>query len=75
MVYDVLLKEGKGVVSLNDCLYVGLVLLLLYKILITFREKRVVLVGNIEKVFFKVKFKLYNRDCLRFLWVNNDSSD
>lgn len=75
VVHDAMSKEGKGAVPLNDCLHVGSALSPLYKILITFREKRVVSVGNIEKAFLKVKLKLHNRDCLRFLWVNNDSSD
>lgn len=37
VVYDVLFKEGKRGVLLNDCFYVGFVLiLLLYEILICF---------------------------------------
>lgn len=44
---------------------------LLYDILIRLREKRVALVGDIEKAFLNVEVKLRDRDCLRFLWVNN----
>ena len=53
VVYDALSKEGKRGVSLNDCLHVEPALSpLLYDILIRFREKRVALVGDIEKAFF-----------------------
>lgn len=70
MVYDVFSKESKSVVCLNDCLYVGFFLIFLfYNILFRFRENRVVLVGDIEKVFLNVEVDLEDRDCLRFLWV------
>lgn len=76
VVYDVFLKEGKKGVLLNDCLYVGFVLLLLlYEILIWFREKFIVLVGDIEKVFFNIEVSLCDCDCLWFLWVNNVDSE
>lgn len=76
VVYDASSKEGKGGVSLNDCLHVGPTLSpLLYDILIRFREKRVALVGDIEKAFLNVEVKLRDRDCLRFLWVNNVESE
>ena len=76
VVYDASSKEGKGGVSLNDCLHVGPALSpLLYDILIRFREKRVALVGDIEKAFLNVEVKFRDRDCLRFLWVNNVDSD
>ena len=76
VVYDTSSKEGKGGVSLNDCLHVGPALSpLLYDILIRFREKRVALVGDIEKAFLNVEVKLRDRDCLRFLWVNNVDSE
>ena len=48
---------------------------LLYDILIRFREKRVAVVGDIEKAFLNVEVKSRDRDCLRFLWVNNVDSD
>jgi len=72
MVYDASSKEGKGGVSLNDCLHVGPALSpLLYDMLIWFREKHVALAGDIEKAFLNVEVKLRDRDCSRFLWVNN----
>ena len=76
VVYDASSKEGKRGVSLNDCLHVGPALSpLLYDILIRFREKRVAVVGDIEKAFLNVEVKSRDRDCLRFLWVNNVDSD
>ena len=76
VVYDASSKEGKGGVSLNDCLHVGPALsLLLYEILIRFREKRVALVGDIEKAFLNIVVNKRDKDCLRFLWVNGVDSE
>lgn len=76
IVYDASSKEGKDGLSLNDCLHVGPALLpLLYAILIRFREKRVALVGDIEKVFLNIMVNESDRDCLHFVWVTNVDSD
>ena len=75
VVYDASSKEGKRGVSLNDCLHVGPALTLLYEILIRFREKRVALVGDIEKAFLNIIVNRRDRDCLTFLWVNSVDSD
>ena len=76
VVYDASSKEGKNGVSLNDCLHVGPTLSpLLYEILIRFRQKRIALVGDIEKAFLNIEVKLRDRDCLRFLWVENVDRD
>ena len=76
VVYDASSKEGKRGVSLNDCLHVGPALTpLLYEILIRFREKRVALVGDIEKAFLNIVVNRRDRDCLRFLWVNSVDSE
>ena len=49
VVYDASAKVGMGGTSLNDCLHVGPSLnLLLFDILLRFREKRVALVGDID---------------------------
>ena len=75
IVYDASSKEGKHGVSLNDCLHVGPALLpLLYAILIRFREKRVALVGDMEKVFLNIMVNEHDRDCLHFLWVTSVES-
>ena len=74
MVYDASSKESKSVACLNDCLHVGPPLtLLLYNILLRFRENRVVLVGDIEKAFLNVEVNPENRDCLCFVWVEKPS--
>ena len=72
IVYDASSKECKGGTSLNDCLHVGPSLNpLLHSILVRFRENRVALVGDIEKAFLNVEVDESDRDCLRFLWVND----
>lgn len=72
VVYDTSSKEGKKRVSMNDCLHVGPTLSpMLYEILIQFREKPIALVDDIEKAFLNIEVSLRDRDCLRFLWVNN----
>ena len=48
---------------------------LLYTILIRFRENKVALVADIEKAFLNVEVNKKDRDCLRFLWVNDILND
>lgn len=72
VVYDASCKEGKKGVSLNDCLHIGLALSsLLFDILVRFREKRVALLGNIEKSLIDIKLAEKDRDCFRFLWLDD----
>ena len=72
MVFDASPKEGKNGTSLNDCLHVGSNLtLLLFDILVRFRENNIPIVGDIEKAFLNVGVHATDRDCLRFLWVEN----
>ena len=72
IVYDTLAKEGKNGTSLNDCLYTGPSLYaLLFEILVRFRENRVALVGDIEKAFLNNSVDVSDRDCLRFLWIDD----
>ena len=62
IVYDALAKEGKNGTSLNDCLHTGPSLNpLLFEILVSFRENRVALIGDIEKSFSNIAF----------LWVDD----
>ena len=58
--------------SLNDCLDTGPSLLpLLYDILLRFRAKNVVLIGDIEKAFLNISVAPDHRDTMRFLWVDD----
>ena len=55
--------------SLNDCLYQGPTLLPdLVHILLLFRVFRYVTVCDISKMFWRIKIKPPDIDCLRFLW-------
>ena len=55
--------------SLNDCLYQGPTLLPdLVHILLNFRVFRYVTVCDISKMFWRIKIKPPDSDCLRFLW-------
>lgn len=72
VVYDASAKVRKGGTSLNDCLHVGPSLNpLLFDILLRFREKRVALIGDIEKAFLNIEVDKRDRDCLRFLWCED----
>ena len=74
IVYDASAKEGKNGISLNDCLHTGPSLNpLLFEILVRFRENRVALVGDIEEAFLNISVDVSDRDCLRFLWVDDVS--
>lgn len=67
-------QQRQGGSSLNDCLHKGPSLTpLLFDILIRFQEKRVALIGNIEKAFLNIKLDKPDRDFLRFLWPENVS--
>jgi hypothetical protein len=44
---------------------------LLFDILVRFRENKVALVGDIEKAFLNIEVDPGDRDCLRFLWVDD----
>ena len=76
VVFDASLKEGKRGTSLNDCLHVWLLLTpLLYDILLRFRENRIGIVADIEKAFLNIEVDRKDRDCLRFLWVEDPFDD
>ena len=44
---------------------------LLFDILVRFRENKVSLVGDIKKAFLNIEVDPGDRDCLRFLWVDD----
>jgi hypothetical protein len=72
IVYDASAKESKNGTSLNNCLHTGPSLNpLLFDILVRFRENKVALVGDIEKAFLNIEVDPGDRDCLRFLWVDD----
>lgn len=72
IVYDASAKEDKNETSLNDCLHTGPSFTpLLFEILVRFRENRVALVGDIEKAFLNISVNVNDRDCMRFLWVDD----
>ena len=72
VVFDASSRESKKQVSLNDCLHVGPPMSpLLYDILLRFREKRIAVVGDIEKAFLNIAVEEKDRDSLRFLWVRD----
>ena len=72
VVYDASCKERKSGVSLNDCLHVGPSLTpMIFDVLLRFRTNPVVLVGDIEKAFLNIEIHPQDRDCLRFLWLDN----
>ena len=72
VVYDASSKEGKYGTSLNDCLHVGPSLTpLLFEILLRFRENNIAIIADIEKAFLNVEVQKEDKDCLRFLWVEN----
>ena len=76
VVFDASSKEGKRGTSLNDCLHVGPPLTpLLYDILLWFRENRIGIVADIEKAFSNIEVDRKDRDCLRFLWVEDPLDD
>ena len=76
IVYDASCFDRRTGSSLNDCLHVGPSLTpLMFDMLIRFREKPIVLVGDIEKAFLNIEIDPSDRDCLRFLWVNNIYSE
>ena len=76
VMFDALSKEGKRGTSLNDCLHVGPPLTpLLYDILLRFRENRIGIVGDIKKAFLNIEVDEKDRDCLRFLWIEDPFDD
>jgi len=58
--------------SLNNCLYTGpLLLKQLVGILLRFRLLNKVLLADIEKAFLQLGVRVMDRDCTRFLWLEN----
>ena len=72
VVFDASAKEVKSGVSLNSCLHVGPPLSpLLFDIMVRFREHTIGITADIEKACLNIEVNVEDRDCLRFLWVEN----
>ena len=72
VVFDALSNATKDSPSLNDCLYSGPVLIpTIFKILLRFRERKIALVGDIEKAFLKIGIREEDRDARRLIWVDS----
>ena len=62
--------------SLNDCLLVDHPLIsLLFDKLVQFRDNRIAIAGDIEKVFLNIEVDPSDCDVLAFLWVDDMYSD
>ena len=74
IVYDAYCKSTGP--SLNDCLHSGPFLIAeITDVLVRFRYHKVATVSDIEKAFWMVQVAEPDRDVLRFLWVDDLSSD
>ena len=63
-------------VSLNDCLIQGPSLTpMIFDIFLGFQIHKVAIAGHIEKAFLNIEIPPEQRDFLRFLWVNDVSSE
>ena len=72
VVFDASSRPSSDSPSLNECLYSGPALTpTIFNVLLRFREKRIALVGDIEKAFLSVGVAEEDRDVLRFLWVDS----
>ena len=68
IVYDASAKRNNSTVSLNDCLETGLPLQnSLYDILVRFRMTPILLCGDIQKAFWQIRI----REFQRFTWIKN----
>ena len=76
IVFDASSRATKESPSLNDCLYSGPALTpTIFKILLRFRERKIALVGDIEKAFLNIRVHEQDRNVLRFLWIDSFEKD
>ena len=72
IVYDASAKSSSKNVSLNECLETGTLLQnLIWDILTKSRFRPILLRGDIEKAFLQIRIREFERDVLRFQWVNS----
>ena len=74
IVYDASAKSTGP--SLNDCLHAGPSLISdIPDVLMRFRYHQIALAADIEKAFLMVQVAKADRDVLRFLWINDPTSE
>ncbi|XP_044183283.1 uncharacterized protein LOC122963962 [Acropora millepora] len=74
IVYDASAKSTGP--SLNDCLHAGPSLISdIPDVLMRFRYHQIALAADIEKAFLMVQVAKADRDFLRFLWINDPTSE
>ena len=72
IVYDASAKANNSTVSLNDCLETGPPLQnSLYDILVRSRMRPILLCGDIQKAFWQIRIREFERNALRFHWIKN----
>ena len=72
IMFDASLKATRESPSSNDCLYSGPALTpTIFKILLRFRERKIALVGDVDKAFLNIGVREQDRDVLRFLWIDS----
>ena len=72
VVYDASTKTKTSSLSLNECLYRGLVILEdICGLLMRFRTKKIGIVADIEKAFLQIGLQPKERDAARFLWLKD----
>ena len=68
-------SHARNTPSLNDCVNNGPCLIpKIVEILLRFRRHPIALVADIRKMFLQIEVDERDRDCLRFLWRDLDSS-
>ena len=76
IVFDASSKATSESPSLNDCLYSGPALTpSILKILLRFRERKIPLLGDVEKAFLNIQVQEQDRNVLRFLWIDSLQKD
>ena len=72
IVYDASAKANNSTGSLNDCLETGPPLQnSLYDILVRSRMRPILLCGDIQKAFWQIRIREFERNVLRFHWIKN----
>ena len=74
IVYDASVKTGKGVKSINDCLYRGPINLPdMCGMLLRFHTYYIAILADIEKACLQIGIQKHKRDMIHFLWYKDSS--